>query len=62
METNKYITPVMERVIKLQSQIKDLEIENLEYRQKIIELQGVIADQAILLKHMQTPIEDYLDD
>lgn len=35
METNKYITPVMERVIKLQSQIKELEIENLEYRQKI---------------------------
>lgn len=59
---NKKITPALELVCKLQSQIKDLEIENLEYKEKIQELQEVIADQAILLKHMQTPIDEYLHD
>lgn len=59
---NKKITPVMELVINLQKQIKDLQIENLEYREKIQELQEVIAEQAKLLKHMQMPIDEYLHD
>lgn len=55
---NKKITPALELVCKLQSQIKDLEIENLEYKEKIYELQEVIADQAILLRHMNIPFEE----
>lgn len=59
---NEKITPALELVCKLQTQIKDLQIENLEYREKIQELQEVIADQALLIKHMQTPIDEYLHD
>lgn len=64
MDNNNNIkmSPALELVVKLQSQIKDLQLENLEYRQKVIELEGVIADQALLLKHMQIPFEEYLDE
>lgn len=62
MDNNNNIkmSPALELVVKLQEQIKGLQIENLQYRNEIIELQGVIAEQAKILKHM--PFEDYLDD